>query len=135
MDDGGGFGGEAGQERSAADFLKRLVILEIGAKGNGCRALIPLDQLERGVIDLAQNRLVEMFRKQKTHDPAGRLVIHENRADELGFRVEIVGRRAIAYAVYLVAPDGDDRRRCLSLFHGLGIAPYDIPTTWLISVE
>ena len=90
VDDGGGFGGEAGEvlaDRHAADVgLGRHEGLQRDRGGD----LAHPDQAAGGLVDGLMDRLEEVFRLQKVRHPVERVVVDQNRAQQALFRLDIV---------------------------------------------
>ena len=101
IDDGGRFGGEAGEilaRRQSGDVdVGRQERLQRDRR----RELAGADQAARDVEDLRMDRLEEMLRLEKIGDAIKRLVIDEDRAQQRLLRLDIVrcgaiGRRGFA---------------------------------------
>ena len=90
IDDGGRFGGEAGEvlaDRHAADVgFGR----DEGLQRDRGRDLAHPDQAAGGLVDGLMDRLEEVLRLQKIRDPVERVVVDQNRAQQALFRLDIV---------------------------------------------
>ena len=90
VDNGGGFGGEAGEvlaDRHAANigfgWDERL-------QRDRCRNLTHTDQATGSLIDGLMDRLEEMLRLQEIRHPIERVIVDENRAQHALLRLDIV---------------------------------------------
>jgi len=95
VDDGGGFGGEAGQvlaDRHAADVgLRRQEGLQRDRGGD----LAHPDQAAGGLEDGLVDRLEIVFRLQEVRYPVERVVIDQDRTEQGLFRLDVVRRTPI----------------------------------------
>ena len=90
VDDGGGFGGEAGEvlaDRHAADIgVGRQEGLQRDRGGD----LAHPDQAAGGLVDGLVDRLEEVLRLEKVRNPVERVVVDQDRAQQALFRLDIV---------------------------------------------
>ena len=90
VDDGGRFGGEAGEvlaDRHAADVgFGR----QEGLQRDGGGDLAHPDQAAGGLVDGLVDRLEEVLRLQKIRHPVERVVVDQDRAEQALFRLDIV---------------------------------------------
>jgi len=99
VDDGGGAGREPRQIGGAADFLQGRVVLEVGLERHRARQLADLDQRRSGLEDARVQRLEKMLRQQKGRDLVAGFVVDQDGAEQRLFRLQVVGRGAIALVV------------------------------------
>ena len=95
VDDGDGFGGEAGEivrDRHVADLL---VGRQEGLDRHRIGHLAHADELGRNLEDLAVQRLVEMAGLQEIRDPVEGVVVDQDRAEQRLLGLDVVGRLAI----------------------------------------
>ncbi len=94
IDDVHGRRGEGGNVRGAAGFLHRLVILDVRLERYRAHDLPALDDARQGIEDLAVQRIGEVLAFQELRDPMIGRIVHEDRAQQSLFRLEIVRRLA-----------------------------------------
>ena len=94
VDDGRGLGGKAGEilrDRHAAEIL----VAHEGLHGRRRRDLAGLDQAGCHFVDPPVQVLEEMLRLEEVRDAVIGVVIHQDRAEQSLFRVDIAGRRPV----------------------------------------
>ena len=92
VDDGGGFGGQAGEvlaDRHAADVG---VGRQEGLQRDGRCDLAHPDQAAGGFEDGLMDRFEEVLRLEKVRNPVERVVVDQDRAQKALFRLDIVRR-------------------------------------------
>ena len=95
VDDGGGFGRDAGEvlaDRHAADIG---LGGQEGFQRDGGRNLAHPDQAAGGLVDRLMDRFEEVFRLEEVRNPVERVVVDQDRAQQALFRFDIVRRTPI----------------------------------------
>ncbi len=99
--------GHARQIGRAAQFLQALVVFQKGLDGDGAGQGVLADAFAADVIDAGMDRVIEMVALDDLADPVEHVVIGQQRAQQLLFRLERIGDRCL-FALVAVLTRGDD---------------------------